>query len=153
VENLIDQIIELKNKKNYVILAHNYLIPEIQDIADFKGDSLELAKMGLKLDAESILFAGVDFMAETIKILNPDKNIIVPVKSATCPMANSLTKGMLEKFIKEYKKQYPDLKVVLYVNSTAETKMLADYVCTSGNAVEIVSKIESKSGKLCFTTC
>ncbi|QTA38239.1 quinolinate synthase NadA [Thermosipho ferrireducens] len=138
-KRLIEEILTLKNDKNYMILAHNYIIPELQDISDFTGDSLQIAKWATKINNDNILFLGVDFMAETLKILNPEKNIIVPTKNSTCPMANSLT----PEIIKEYKDKYPDAPVVLYVNSTAECKALADYTCTSSNAVEIVNKIDS----------
>ena len=136
---MIDKILNLKKEKGYVILAHNYQIPELQDIADFVGDSLQLARKAVGLKEKKILFLGVDFMAELVKILNPEKKVIVPDKSATCPMANRLTPKMIE----EYKKRFPGAPVVLYVNSTAECKALADVICTSANAVEVVKKIES----------
>ncbi|PLV57186.1 quinolinate synthase NadA [Thermotoga sp. SG1] len=136
---MVDKILKLKKEKGYVILAHNYQIPELQDIADFVGDSLQLARKAMDLEEKKILFLGVDFMAELVKILNPEKKVIVPDRSATCPMANRLTPEM----IKEYKKRFPDAPVVLYVNSTAECKTLADVICTSANAVEVVKRIES----------
>jgi len=136
---VIDKILKLKKEKGYVILAHNYQIPELQDIADFVGDSLQLARKAMDLEEKKILFLGVDFMAELVKILNPEKKVIVPDRSATCPMANRLTPETIE----EYKRKYPNAPVVLYVNSTAECKTLADVICTSANAVEVVRKIES----------
>lgn len=136
---LTTEINKLKKEKNITIVCHNYVSAEIMPIADFKGDSLALASIAKKIDNEKILFVGVDFMAESLKILNPDKRIFVPNRLATCPMANSLTREM----IIEAKEKYPNVPVVLYVNSTAECKAEADYVCTSGNALEIIQKIES----------
>ena len=139
MEKLKNQIKKLAREKGYVILAHNYQQREIQDIADYLGDSLQLARLATKIDSDKILFLGVDFMAESIKMLNPQKKIIVPVKSATCPMANSLTPEM----IVNAKKKYNNIPFVIYVNSTAEAKMYADYACTSANAVLVVEKIKS----------
>ncbi|KLO23162.1 MULTISPECIES: quinolinate synthase NadA [unclassified Marinitoga] len=136
---LIKKIKELKKKKDYTILAHNYQIDELQDLADITGDSLQLAKLATEIENDKILFLGVDFMAETLKILNPEKKIIVPTTGSTCPMANSLT----PEIIKEYKKRFSNAPVVLYVNSTAECKALADYTCTSANAVDVVKKIDA----------
>jgi quinolinate synthase len=138
-ETLVAEILKIKKEKDYLIMAHNYQLPEIQDLADVTGDSLELAKKALQLDSRKILFLGVDFMAETIKILNPKKKILVAKLDATCPMANSLS---VDKLL-EIKKAYPSVPVVLYVNSTAQSKVYADYTCTSANAVEIVKKIPS----------
>lgn len=137
--DLIEKIKVLKEEKGYIILGHNYVISELQDLSDITGDSLQLAKLATEIENDKILFLGVDFMAETLKILNPSKKIIVPTKGSTCPMANSLT----PEIIKTFKEKYPDAPVVLYVNSTAECKAMADYTCTSANAVEIVSKINS----------
>lgn len=136
----IEKILALKEEKGYKILAHNYQIGDIQDIADITGDSLQLAELAEEIDSDKILFAGVDFMAETIKILNPKKKVIVPVKSATCPMANSLSRATLLAF----KEKYPAVPVVLYVNSTAECKAEADYLCTSANAVDVLAHIDSQ---------
>ncbi|WP_206512284.1 quinolinate synthase NadA [Thermosipho globiformans] len=133
-----EKIRQLAKEKGYTILAHNYQIKEIQEIADYLGDSLQLARLATKLDTEKILFLGVDFMAETIKMLNPEKKVIVPVKAATCPMANSLEPEM----IIEAKKKY-NAPFVIYVNSTIKSKMYADVTCTSANAVEIVKKLNS----------
>ncbi|WP_072865401.1 quinolinate synthase NadA [Marinitoga hydrogenitolerans] len=138
--DLIEKIKILKKEKNYTILGHNYVIPELQEISDITGDSLQLARLATEIENDRILFLGVDFMAETLKILNPSKKIIVPTKGATCPMANSLTPELIKKF----KEKYPDAPVVLYVNSTAKCKALADYTCTSANAVEIAKKIDSE---------
>ncbi|WP_425506720.1 quinolinate synthase NadA [Thermosipho japonicus] len=133
-----EKIRQLAKEKGYTILAHNYQMQEIQEIADYLGDSLQLARLATKLDTEKILFLGVDFMAETIKMLNPEKKVIVPVKAATCPMANSLEPEM----IIEAKKKY-NAPFVIYVNSTIKSKMYADVACTSANAVEIVKKLNS----------
>ncbi|ASJ06408.1 quinolinate synthase NadA [Thermococcus pacificus] len=139
VDGLIDEIIRLKEERNAIIMAHNYQLPEIQDIADFLGDSLELARKAVNVDAEVIVFAGVDFMAETAKILNPEKTVLLPTRRATCAMANMLK----PEHIIEAKKRYPDAPVVLYVNSSAECKALADVTVTSANAAKIVGKLDS----------
>ncbi len=138
-EKLVEEILRLKEERNAIIMAHNYQLPEIQDIADFLGDSLELARKAVNVDAEVIVFAGVDFMAETAKILNPEKTVLLPTRRATCAMANMLK----PEHIIEAKKKYPDAPVVLYVNTTAETKAYADVTVTSANAVKIVEKLES----------
>lgn len=138
-ERLIAEIERLKEERNAIIMAHNYQLPEVQDIADFLGDSLELARKAINVDAEVIVFAGVDFMAETAKILNPEKTVLLPERGATCAMANMLK----VKHILEAKKKYPDAPVVLYVNTTAEAKAYADVTVTSANAVRIVEKLDS----------
>ncbi|ASJ11609.1 quinolinate synthase NadA [Thermococcus thioreducens] len=139
MEELVREIERLKEERNAIIMAHNYQLPEIQEIADFLGDSLELARKAVKVDADVIVFAGVDFMAETAKILNPEKTVLLPSKRATCAMANMLK---VEHILKA-KEQYPDAPVVLYVNTTAETKAYADVTVTSANAVKIVEKLDS----------
>ena len=139
--NLVDEIIRLKEEKNAIILAHNYQLPEIQDIADFLGDSLELARKAVNVNADIIVFAGVDFMAETAKILNPEKKVLLPTKRATCAMANMLKVD----HILEAKKKYSDAPVVLYVNTTAETKAYADVTVTSANADKIVAKLDAET--------
>ncbi len=133
------EILRLKKEKNVIILAHNYQIAEIQDIADFVGDSLELAFAAQKTDANLIIFCGVDFMAEIAKIVNPAKKVLWPNKKANCPMAAMLK---VEDII-EAKRKYPNAKVVLYVNCSAESKELADCCCTSANAVKIVNEMDS----------
>ena len=138
-EKLTEEIERLKEERNAIIMAHNYQLPEVQDIADFLGDSLELARKAVNVDADVIVFAGVDFMAETAKILNPEKTVLLPTRRATCAMANMLR----PEHIIEAKKKYPDAPVVLYVNSSAETKALADVTVTSANAVKIVEKLDS----------
>jgi len=130
----------LKKKYNTIILVHNYQLPEVQDIADFLGDSLDLAMKATKTNAENIIFCGVDFMAESAKILNPDKNIILPDPEAECPMAHMVKIKDLEKL----KNDYLDAEVVSYINTTAETKTLSDICCTSANSIKVVKNTSSK---------
>jgi len=134
------KIKELKKKNNTVILVHNYQIPEVQDIADFVGDSLDLAMKATKTDAENIIFCGVDFMAESAKILNPSKNVIIPDIEAECPMANMVNLNDLKKL----KNDHPDAEVVAYINTTAKTKILSDICCTSANGVKVVKSLLSE---------
>ncbi|HUU76290.1 MAG TPA: quinolinate synthase NadA [Methanoregulaceae archaeon] len=137
----ITQTIRLqKTRKDAIILAHNYQIPEIQDVADIVGDSFELAVQAKNTGAAMIVFCGVDFMAETAKILCPEKIVLLPVKDATCPLANFLTPDMLL----SAKQMHPGAPVVLYINSTAECKAYADVVCTSANAVKVIRSLDSK---------
>lgn len=138
-KELSQEILKLKKEKNAVIVAHNYQMPEIQEIADYCGDSLELAKIGSTLEAQNIIFCGVKFMAETAKIVAPEKNIYLPVKDATCPMAHMVT----AEDILNFKEKHPNVKVVCYVNSTTEVKAVSDICCTSSNAVNIVKNIDS----------
>lgn len=140
-ETIQKRIHRLKTEKNAIILAHNYELPEIQDIADVVGDSLELAIKAKEATEEIIVFCGVEFMAETAKILNPEKTVILPVKGAGCPLADQLTPEMLL----EAKQEYPGAEVVVYVNSTAECKAVADLVCTSANAANAVRSCRSKT--------
>jgi quinolinate synthase len=132
---IIEKISELKKKHNAIILAHNYQRGEIQDAADFVGDSLGLSQQAAKTDADLIVFCGVHFMAETAALLSPDKTVIMPDENAGCPMASMITAREL----KEKKKLYPDARVVCYVNTTAAVKAESDICCTSSNAVKIVS--------------
>lgn len=133
------EILKLKKELNAVIIAHNYQIPEIQDIADFLGDSLELSKKVAKLDNDRIFFCGVKFMAETAKILSPNKHIYIPDINAGCKMADMVT----AKSLREFKKKYPEAKTVCYVNTTAETKTECDICCTSANAADIVNSLDT----------
>ncbi|MDO7977789.1 quinolinate synthase NadA [Oceanotoga teriensis] len=140
--DLLKEIKYLKEKKNFIFIGHNYVEKNILDLCDYNGDSLGLAKVAQNINKEkNILFIGVDFMAETMKILNPEKRIFVANKSATCPMANSLSPEKLLYF----KSKFPNYSIVLYVNSTAECKRYADCVCTSANAVEIVNAIDNNN--------
>jgi quinolinate synthase len=134
---LIDEIKILSKKRNAVILAHNYQIPIIQDVADFVGDSLGLSQQAAKTTAETIVFCGVHFMAETAAILCPDKRVLIPDLEAGCSLAASIDINQL----KEWKAEHPGAVVVSYVNTSAEVKAESDYCCTSGNALKIVQSI------------
>lgn len=140
-EPLLEKIRHLKERRNAVILAHNYQPGEIQDLADFTGDSLGLSIKASQTDAEVIVFCGVRFMAETAAILSPDKTVLLPEKSAGCPMADMITAEQL----RGLKRKHPDALVVCYVNSTAEVKAESDYCCTSANAVEVVDSLPKDS--------
>ena len=134
--NAAEEIALLKKERNAVILAHNYTRGEVQDIADYTGDSLELARRATQVDADVIVFCGVWFMAETAKILNPAKTVLIPDPSAGCPMADMITGAQL----RELKAQNPGAKAVCYVNSTAEVKAECDICVTSGNAEKVMSR-------------
>jgi quinolinate synthase len=136
---LIGEIERLKKEKDAVILAHNYQLPQIQDIADILGDSLELAKLSKDIGKRVIVFCGVRFMAETAKILSPSKRVLLPAGDAGCPLADTIT----EKDLLALKSRYPGAKVVSYVNSSALVKAESDVCCTSSNAVKIVENINS----------
>jgi quinolinate synthase len=137
---LEDKISELKKKRKAVILAHNYQLPEVQDVADFHGDSLELSRMAAGTCARVIVFCGVHFMAETASILSPDKLVIMPDVNAGCPMANMIT----PQDIKKLKEKYPGACVVGYVNTPAAVKAELDICCTSTNAVAVVNSLKDK---------
>jgi len=135
--NLKEKIAALKNEKNAIILAHYYQPPEIQEIADYVGDSLGLSQMAAATNADIIVFAGVHFMAETAKILNPEKTVVLPDLNAGCSLADSCPPDVFRKFVATH----PDHVVITYVNCSAEVKAMSDIVCTSSNALKIVESI------------
>lgn len=139
--DLKQEIARIKKEKNAVILAHYYQVPEIQDIADYVGDSLGLSQKAAETDADIIVFAGVHFMAETAKILNPTKTVVLPDLEAGCSLADSCPPDAFEAFTK----QHPNHVVITYVNCSAEIKALSDIVCTSSNALKIVESIPKET--------
>jgi quinolinate synthase len=145
VKEISEKITALKKQRNATILVHNYQPPEIQDCADFLGDSLELSQKAAKTDAEVIVFCGVHFMAETASIICPEKIVLLPELNAGCPMANMINAEQL----REVKKCHPGALVVTYVNSTAEVKAESDYCCTSGNALKVIEKLQH-AGEIIF---
>jgi len=138
ITRMQDEIRQQKEKKNAIILAHNYQRPEVQDIADVIGDSLELARAAAKMDGEVIVFCGVDFMAETAAVLSPEKTVLLPAPDACCPMAEMVSAEEL----RFARKQHPDAAVVCYVNTTAEVKAESDICCTSANAIDVVNSVK-----------
>lgn len=143
---LTDKIKKLKEEKNAVILAHNYQLPEIHDIADFVGDSLGLSMTAAKTDAEIIVFCGVHFMAETAKILSPKKTVLLPDKNAGCPMADMINADDL----KSLKAAHPKAVSLCYVNTSAAVKAQCDYCCTSANALKMVQNILKNNDEIIF---
>lgn len=143
---MIEKIKRLKEEKNAVILAHNYQRPEVQDIADFVGDSLELSIKAAKTTADVIVFCGVHFMAETAKILSPGKTVLLPEKKAGCPMADMITGEQL----RDLKREHPGAAVLCYVNTSAEVKAECDLCCTSANAVEMVRDVLKDEKEIIF---
>jgi quinolinate synthase len=139
-EQIIQKIQELKKQRGAVIIAHLYQWPEVQDIADFVGDSLELSRKAKDTDADVIVFCGVWFMAETAKILNPSKVVLIPERDAGCPMADMIT----VRDVIDLRAAHPDAAVVCYVNSSAEVKAQSDICCTSSNAVRVVESLKEK---------
>jgi len=137
---LVDEITRLKRARNAVILAHNYQMMEVQQIADFVGDSLGLARQAAKTDARVIVFCGVRFMAETAKILSPDKKVLLPKEDAGCPMADMITAEDLTSM----KERFPDAAVVCYVNTSASVKAGADVCCTSANATRVIENVDAE---------
>ncbi len=137
IATMQDEVKALAREREAVILAHNYQVPEVQDVADFVGDSLGLSREAAATDAEAIVFCGVHFMAETAKILSPDKTVLIPDLDAGCSLAASITAEQL----REWKAEHPGAVVVSYVNTTAEVKAESDYCCTSGNAKAVVEAI------------
>jgi quinolinate synthase len=142
VRALQREVRELARQRNAVILAHNYQVPEVQDVADYVGDSLGLSQQAARAGADTIAFCGVHFMAETASILCPDKTVLLPDLGAGCSLADSITADEL----RAWKAQHPDAQVVMYVNTTAEVKALTDYCCTSSNAVQVVEHIWATHG-------
>ncbi len=134
---LKDEILKLKKEKDVVILAHNYQIPDVQDVADFTGDSLGLSRQAAKIGQKTILFCGVRFMAETASIISPEKTVLLPDLESGCSLSDSITVDELQ----NWKRQHPDAIIVGYVNTTAEIKAELDYCCTSSNAVNVVKTI------------
>jgi len=139
-KNLEEKIMELKKKRNAIILVHNYQLPEVQDVADFRGDSLELSRKASQTEAKVIIFCGVHFMAETASILCPDKKVIMPDIHSGCPMASMITAEQLRKL----KREHPKAVAVGYVNTSAEVKAELDVCCTSTNAIAVVNALKDK---------
>ncbi len=143
---ILEKIQKLKKERNAVILVHNYQLPEVQDIADFTGDSYGLSVQASKTQADVIVFCGVYFMAETAKILSPQKTVVIPDPDAGCPMADMITAEQL----RELKREHPRAKVMCYVNTSAEVKAECDLCCTSANAVEILNNVFSPEDEILF---
>jgi len=146
LNEVIERIKVLKKEKNAIILAHNYQRPEIQDIADFAGDSLELSIKAAEVEEDIVVFCGVRFMAETAKVLAPEKTVLIPNINAGCPMADMVTADD----VRELKRQHPNAKVLSYVNSSAEVKAECDLCCTSGNAVKLIEYAFDKDEEVIF---
>lgn len=137
--DMIEEIKRLKKERNAIILAHNYQVPEVQDVADLVGDSFALSQAAARTDSDVIVFCGVHFMAESAKILSPDKTVLLPARDAGCPLADFVWPEALE----AKKKEYPNAVVVCYVNSPASVKAMSDICCTSSNAVKVVESLDS----------
>jgi len=146
-DKLIEQIVKLKKDRNAVILAHNYQLPEVQEIADATGDSLELARKATQIDCDVIVFCGVSFMGETAHILSPKKTVLLPEPSAGCPLADMVDLEDLHTM----KEEHPDSITICYVNSSAEVKAESDICCTSANAVKVVQSLNGKP--IIFVPC
>ncbi len=139
-KQMIEEIARIKKEKDAVIIAHNYMIPQVQDLADFTGDSLELSRKAAATKEKIIVFCGVLFMAETAKILSPGKKVLIPRKDAGCPLADCINVEQ----VKEYREKYPDAIIIGYVNTNADVKAMLDICVTSANAVDIVKKAPGK---------
>jgi quinolinate synthase len=135
-----DQLSRLKEERDAVILAHNYQRAEVQDAADYVGDSFELSKIASEIKCDVIVFCGVDFMAESAAILSPEKTVLLPIKEATCPMSHMITRDD----VRQLKKRYPGTPVVCYVNTSADVKAESDVCCTSANAVKIINALDDE---------
>ncbi len=144
IGTVVEEILDLKQERNSVILAHHYQESEIQEIADVIGDSLELSRKARDLDCETIAFCGVVFMAETAKLLNPDRTVVVPDMSAGCSLVDACSAAQ----VRAWKQRYPDHVVVSYINTSAEVKAESDIICTSRNAVDVVNSIPAEQGIL-----
>jgi quinolinate synthase len=138
METIQNSVLKLKEEKNAIILAHNYTLPEIQDIADFVGDSLGLSRKASETDADLIVFCGVSFMGETAKVLNPDKKVLLPIPEAGCAMASMCTGEQ----VRALRKKYPDAAFLAYVNTTADVKAEVDMCCTSSNVIDAVKSLK-----------
>ena len=143
ISELKDEVRTLAEQRNAVVLAHNYQVPEVQDVADYVGDSLGLSRMAAAADADVIVFCGVHFMAETASVLCPEKTVLIPDLDAGCSLAASIDAAQLA----DWKDEHPGAIVVMYVNTTAEVKALTDYCCTSSNAVDVVRHIYARHGE------
>jgi len=146
---LKDEVLKLKKEKDVLILAHNYQVPEVQDVADYVGDSLGLSRLAAKVKQKTILFCGVHFMAETAAIVSPDKRVLIPDLEAGCSLSDSINIDQLRK----WKKEHPGAITVGYVNTTAEIKSELDYCCTSSNAVNVVNAIPKRKKSCSCLTC
>ena len=144
--NVVEKINKLKKERNAVILVHNYQLPEVQDIADFTGDSLGLSIQASQTEADLIVFCGVYFMAETAKILSPHKTVIIPDKNSGCPMADMITADELRKL----KAKHPNAKTMCYVNTYADVKAESDYCCTSANAEMMLKEAFTTEDEIIF---
>src|SRR6266508_2419503 len=140
ISTLQEEVRALAAEREAVILAHNYQVPEVQDVADYVGDSLGLSREAASTDSEAIVFCGVHFMAETAAILSPDKTVLIPDLDAGCSLASSITAEQL----RAWKAEHPNAIVVSYVNTAAEVKAESDYCCTSGNAQAVIEAIEAE---------
>ncbi|MGZ5338602.1 MAG: quinolinate synthase NadA, partial [Thermoleophilaceae bacterium] len=144
IDRLQSEVRALAEERNAVILAHNYQVPEVQDVAHFVGDSLGLSRQAAATDSDVIAFCGVHFMAETAKILNPKAKVVIPDLKAGCSLADGCPPEAFAAFVAEHRAQHPDLVVVSYVNTSAAVKALSDVICTSSNAVEIVAHFHDR---------
>ena len=138
-ENMGNRLHELKNERNAIILAHNYQIGEVQEAADYVGDSFELSRIASQIDCDVIVFCGVDFMAESAYILSPEKTVLLPVKNATCPMSHMIAAAD----VRALRREHPKATVVCYVNTSADVKAESDICCTSANAINVINSVDA----------